>query len=76
MDHSTRFSSPAATATPLDCLTWGERNLSALAKLTASRMNGGEADTLHLAATFGLLRARQQIRSAIREGELLGRAVK
>lgn len=71
-----RIATETNQATPLDTLLWGERNLSALAKLTASRMNGGEADTLHLAATFGLLKARQQIRTALREGELLGRAAK
>ena len=56
-------------------LVWAEQNLSALSKFSARKMNGTEADTFHLGATFALLKARQQIRQGIREVELLRREV-
>ena len=69
-----RFANRVVQSDPIAPLVWAESNLSAIAKLTRGKFNGTDDDTVQLAATFGLLRARQQIRAARREVELIGRA--
>ena len=61
---------------PLDTLLWAEQNLRSLARHSAARICGGELDSIHLAATFGLLKAKQQIRSALSEVATLREAAR
>lgn len=60
---------PGAASDPhiAPALRWAERNLSALARFTAGKMDGGDRDGLHLSATLALLRARQDVREGLRE---------
>ena len=76
MLNSTRFASPPASGPHIaPAMIWAEKNLGALARFTTAQMDGGDGDHVHLAATFGLLKARQQIRQGLRDVELQRRAV-
>lgn len=72
-----RITHPPAVASShiAPALAWAERNLSQLATLTADRIDGGDGDTLHLAATMALLRARQAVRAGLVEAETLRQEV-
>ena len=72
-----RITHPPAVASDhvFSALAWAEQNLSALARFTAQKMDGGDGDHAHLSATFALLRARQAIRAGLVEVERLAREV-